>query len=275
MTSEELQQERRRKWRLDGQPIRTVEEAAEFIESAGFCLLYPERPPVLAPTFLGACVGDDFGLPRAPRVFADPRAQAARDLMLPLLRRKAAFEANLFGENPLLVAATVFPYFYALAGDRTPRRIFRPGGRNPYSELASDVFAAVNQHGPVNKARLRDWLGGGPSDQALDRALGELWSRLRITRVDYRPGEGAYWDVLSRWAPEAVRAGANLSQLEALSALVSKYVDCVIAAEPAEIAGFLSPIVARSKVQETVNALLAARELVFVPVGDTSRLQLA
>jgi len=31
---------------------------------------------------------------------------------------------------------------------------------------------------------------------ALDKALGELLGKLRITRVDYKAPEGSYWDVL-------------------------------------------------------------------------------
>ena len=53
MHEQQLQELRREKWRLNGRPIRTLEEAREFIDSVGFCLLYPQRPAVLAPTFRG------------------------------------------------------------------------------------------------------------------------------------------------------------------------------------------------------------------------------
>jgi hypothetical protein len=104
--------------------------------------------------------------------------------------------------------------------------------------------------------------------------LGELWSKLRITRVDYKPSEGSVWDVLYRWAPDQVREGVGLSVLEALSALISKYLDCVIAVEQAELEAFLGRFVARSKVKDAVNALLAARELSFVHVSGRSMLQI-
>jgi hypothetical protein len=118
-------------------------------------------------------------------------------------------------------------------------------------------------------------LGGSLSDAALDRALGELWSRLRITRVDYKREEGAFWDALYRWAPDAVHEGMNLSVGESLSALVSKYLDCVVAAEQSELDEFLGNFVPRSKVKEAVNALLAARELSFVHVGNRTMIQVA
>ncbi len=57
MTEQELQELRDAKWHTNGQPIRTQDDAREFIESVGFCLMYPLRPAVLVPTFIGAWAG--------------------------------------------------------------------------------------------------------------------------------------------------------------------------------------------------------------------------
>jgi hypothetical protein len=96
---------------------------------------------------------------------------------------------------------------------------------------------------------------------------------LRITRVDYDARQGASWDVLYRWAPEAVSEGVNCSVNSALSALLSKYLDCVVAADETEIEAFFGNFVARSRVREAINTLLAARELSFLPVGHRSLIQ--
>jgi hypothetical protein len=274
MTDSELQQARAHKWHLDGRGVRTLEDAREFIESVGFCLMYPLRPPILLPTFIGAWVGADERLPMWQHAFEDPRAQSATELMVRLLRGKAAYEANLFDENNnFLVAASVFPYFYALVGERNPKQAPKPGPRSEYSQLACDAFEVIQRYGSISKQKLREQLGGEPSLAALDRALSELWSKLRITRVDYSPAEGASWDVLYRWSPEAVREGIGLSVPEALSALVSKYLDCVIAAEQSEVETLFSSLVPRSRVTQAINALLSARELSFVHVGNRSLLQ--
>ena len=66
----------------------------------------------------------------------------------------------------------------------------------------------------------------------------------------------------------------ELSVAEALSALLSKYLDCVIAAEQRSLKTFFGNFVARSRVKEAVNALLAARELSFVHVSGRSMLQI-
>lgn len=274
MTDQELKELRRTKWRVDGAPVRTLEDAQAFIESAGFALMFPANPSVLVPTFVGAWAGSAENLPAQKQAFTDPRAKDATELMVRLLRDKLAYEANLFGENnAFLLAASVFPYFYTLVGERNPRQAPRPGPRSPYSELACDAYAIIHRKGPISKLKLLEDIGKGISIPALDRALAELWSKLRITRVDYSEREGASWDVLQRWAADAVNEGVNTSVNSALSALISKYLDCVVAADLPEIESFLGNFTARSKVREAVNALLAARELSFVPMGNRSLIQ--
>ena len=251
MTDQELQQLRRDKWRINGQPVRTLDDARSFIESVGFCQLYPPRSSVLLPTLLGAWAGSDERLPNPQQAFADTRAREATELMVRLLRDHGAYEANLGDEsNSLLMAASVFPYFYALVGERNPRQSPKAGARAPYSQLSCDAHEAI-------------------------RALIELWSKLRITRVDYHPEQGASWDLLLRWAPEAVREGIQISLPEAVSAIVSKYFDGMVAAELAEVESFFGNFVSRSRIREAVNALLAARELSFVHVDSRTLIQIA
>jgi hypothetical protein len=275
MTDLELQQLRREKWRVDGKPVRTIEQARAFLEDVGFCLMYPQRPPLPVPTFIGAFTGSDDHLPEWRQAFKNPQAAEATELMVRLLRERAAFEANLFEEsNGFLIAASVFPYFYALNGERNPKLAPKAGSRSAYSALAADVYSLIERNGPLSKRTMQETVGGSISTPALDKALGELWSKLRITRVDYKPDEGSVWDVLYRWAPEPVKEGVGLSVPEALSALVSKYLDCAIAVEQSEIEIFFGNFVARSKVRDAVNALLSARELSFVHVGAKSMLQI-
>ncbi len=275
MQEQQLQELRREKWRLNGQPVRTLEEAREFIESVGFCLLYPQRPPVLAPTFVGAFKGSDDKLPTVQMAFADPDAREAKELMVRLLREKSAYEANVFPEHNFIVSASVFPYFYGLVGDRNPRQPPKSGARSEYSPLAVDAFHIIQNDGPISKHRVRELLGGDISEAALDRALDELWAKLRITRVDYKQDEGVFWDVLFRWAPQAVRQGMHVSFAESLTALVSKYLDCVLAAQQEEVEQFFSKIIGRARVREGIHALQAARELSYVHVAGRVMLQVS
>ena len=275
MHEQQLQDLRREKWRLNGQPVRTVEDARAYIDSVGFCLLYPQRPPVLAPTFVGAYRGNDEKLPTAQLAFADPEAHAAKELMLHLLRERSAYETKVFPENNFIVSAAVFPYFYGLMGDRNPRQMPKAGARSEYSPLALHTFQVIQNDGPISKQRLRQQLGGAISESALDRALEELWARLRITRVDYKRDEGVFWDEMFRWSPEAVRRGTQVSVAESLTALVSKYLDCVLAAQQEEVEQFFASLIGRARVREAINALQAARELHFVHVGGRVMLQIS
>src|SRR5260370_24784859 len=54
MTDPELLQARTQKWRQNGQPVRTLDDARAFLHSAVFCPMYPFRPTILLPTFVGA-----------------------------------------------------------------------------------------------------------------------------------------------------------------------------------------------------------------------------
>ncbi len=274
MTDAELAQARREKWRLDGHPVRTLEDARSFLESVGYCLMYPTRPAILAPTFIGAWVGADDRLPMRQHAYNDPRAKEATELMVRALRDRAAYEAPLGDENnAFLLAPTVFPYFYAIVGERNPKQAPAAGARSAYSTLACDAFEIIRKRGPISKSKLGQMLGGSVSNAGLDRALGELWAKLRITRVDYSVEEGSVWDEMSCWAPNVVRRGTGISLPEALSALISKYLDCLIAADEAEVENFLANFVPRTRVKEAIHALLAARELSFVHVGGKSLLQ--
>jgi hypothetical protein len=275
MFEQQLQELRREKWCLNGQGIRSIEEARRFVDSVGFCTLYPQKPAVLAPTFVGAYVGSDDKLPTWQMAFADPRAREAKSLMVRLLREKAAYETLVFPDNNFLVSAAVFPYFYGLVGDRNPRQAPKAGARSGYSTLAVDAFLIIQKDGPISKQHLRESLGGDISEAALDRALDELWTKLRITRVDYKHDEGIFWDVLFRWSPEAVKEGMHVSVVEALTALVSKYIDCVRAVQQEEVENFFSSLVGRARVRDAIRALQAARELGFVHVGSRVMLQAA
>jgi len=171
MTEQELQQVRLEKWHLDGRPVRTLDEARSFFESVGFCMMYPMRRPVPLPTFVGAWVGADDRLPTWQHVFEDQRAKEATDLMVRSLRDRAAYEAPLFDENnAFLVGASVFPYFYALFGERNPKHPPKDNSSGGYSPLACDAFEIIRKRGPISKAKLGETLGGSLS---VGRTLGQ------------------------------------------------------------------------------------------------------
>ncbi len=269
MTFEELQQLRRSKWRLSGEPVRTLEDARAFLDDVGMCLMYPARPAVLLPTLVGAVVGEDVPLPSARQAFADPRAQQAVELARRLAHQRLLFESNLFPDNTLLIASGVFPYFHALVAEHTPQAA--AGNLSRLAQLAWNVF---QKEGPIAETQLAERLGAEPSAAAVQRALGELWMRLRIVPAGEDAKQGRLWDSPQRWAPKLLREAAQISLPAAISGLISQYLATVVAAELGEIDEFFAHLAPRSKVKESVNALLAAREFSFLPVGHKSLVQL-
>jgi hypothetical protein len=264
MTELELQHLRREKWRIDGEPLRTLEDAREFIDSVGMCLMYPIRPAPVLPTFIAALIGSDARLLERQKAFSDPRAREAEELVWRLLRQKAAFPAQFSGET-LIVSSESFPYFYALASDRQPKKPIHSRARGKASPLTEHVFRKLEERGPLKRAQLQEQLGGALSEAGLDRALQELWSALKITPTDHNPETGYTWDTYYHWATDAVNEGVRLSDAEALSALISKYLEGVIAATQEEIEGVFSAFTSRTRVAEVVRALLGAREFAYTP----------
>jgi len=276
MTESDLRHRRAELWRINGNPVRTPEAARSFLIDVGFCLMYPVRSLPEVPTFLGAYAGTTADLPDAKHAFADSRTQPATDLLVKLLRERHAYEINLLPESTLIFAASLFPFFYALVGDRKPKGVPRINAKGEkLSPLAIKVYEAIEKHGPISKPQLQELISRELTPAALDRALNDLWSILKITRVDYRPKEGAYWDLLFRWSQQGVIDGAQLSLPEALSALLGKYLEGVVAATQEDIEQLFSCLVPRSRVREAIHALLAAHELTMVVVGTKTLIQLA
>src|SRR5207302_8225337 len=57
--------------------------------------------------------------------------------------------------NAFLLAASIFPYFYALVGERNPKQPPKPGPRSEYSQLACDAFELIRRAGPISKQKMR------------------------------------------------------------------------------------------------------------------------
>ena len=264
MTELELQHLRREKWRIEGEPVRTLEDAREFVDSVGMCLMYPIRPAPVLPTFIAAFIGSDARLPERKAAFSDPRARQAEELMWRMLRQKAAFPAQLSGEM-LIISSESFPYFYALASDRQPKKPIHSRARGKASPLTEHVFRKLDESGPLTRVQLQEQLGGALSEAGLDRALQELWAALKIAPTDHTPAMGYTWDTYYHWATDAVNEGVRLSDAEALSALTSKYLEAVIAATQEEIEAVFSAFASRARVAEVVRALLGAREFAYTP----------
>ncbi len=267
MTIEQLQAARAERWRQVGNPVLTLEDAAQWIGSTGICLFLPRRAQlsVPAPSFVEAFRG------RSSSTLGLAEIRESFSLAIRLISSGAAVPLNLLGtisEQPdFLVSPEVLPYIFSLRGDRNWKR----GPGNKSSQLAADIWKLLKRENPLTLLELQDKLGRGVSEAAVHRALTELWTTLYVTPV-YVEHAPVAWTLFESRYQSAMQAGSGMGQSVAISAMISLYLDSVIAATPEEIETFLSPLAPRSRIREVARGLLAMRQLSTMPVGPQSLL---
>jgi hypothetical protein len=267
LTTEQLQAARVEKWRQKANAVLTLEDAATWIESTGVCPFLPRRAqfPVPAPSFAEAVLGQTNPTP-APATIHDAFSLAIR-----LINSGGAIPLNLLGsvseQADFLVSPEALPYIFSLRGDRNWKR--GPGGKT--SQLAIDVWKLLHRAGALTLSELQENLGGGVSESAVHRALTELWSALYVIPV-YAEGESTSWSLFELQHQKAAHVGGGMAQATALSALISLYLDTVIAATTDDVETFLSPLAPRSRIREIARGLLAMRQLSTLSLGTQSLL---
>ena len=179
-----------------------------------------------------------------------------------------------FDTPDFVMAREVLPYVFSLIGGRN----WKSGPGDKASPLMVEVWTLLDGKragggGALTAAEIQRALGREVTEAAVLRALGELWHGLRVIPV--YDAEETRWEVTqARFAAE-MTASQKVAQTTALSALVSLYLESVVAAEREEIEVFLSPLTARSRVREVLNGMQATRQLEIVSVGAHPLLHVA
>jgi len=268
MTDQDLDQLRREKWHFNGATPAHAGRCPPLHRDVGFCLMYPMRKPLLAPTFIGAWTGIGQAFANASKhAYADPRAREATEIMVRLLRNHDAYEANQFEENnAFLVAGSIFPYFYALVESAIPNKTPQPKPRSEYSPAGLRCLRAHSRAGPISKQKMREDLGGSISFVALDHDSANSGRSCASPVWITSPKRGR---LLGRALPLGAGCGARRHRIvgrkKRLSALLSKYLDCVVAADQQEVESFF-PI---PSLDETLRARLCYA--LGPPVGPRTR----
>lgn len=274
MTAEQLEVSRAERMRLNGNGALTFEDARTWIEETGLCLFLPRRQfsTSVAPSFVEAIAGHRNSNP-------DPKHIAlAEELLVRLETDGVAVRLNLLGqpgEHPdFVVAAWVLPYVYALRGDRDWRRNPQLTGSRQVSQLAVQAYKLL-EAGETTIPSLKHTLGREVTEQAVLRAITELWQQLRIIPVISAPGQTAKWQLLRVRYQKAIAEGASTSQVTAISVLASIFLQAVIAATMEDVELFLAPLTARSKVREVLRGLLATRQVHTISLGHAPHFYVA
>ena len=274
MTSEQLEASRAERMRLNGNGTLTLEEARIWIEETGLCLFLPRRQfsTSVAPSFVEAVAGHRIQNP-------DPKQVAtAEELLVRLEADSVAVRLNLLGqpgEHPdFIVAAWVLPYVYALRGDRDWRRTPQLTGSRQVSPLAIQAYKLL-ETGDASIPSLRHTLGREVSEQAVLRAITELWQQLRIIPVLSAPSSTPKWQLLRTRYQKAIAEGASTSQVTAISVLASIFLQAVIAATMEDVELFLAALTARSKIREVLRGLVATRQVHTLSLGHAPHFYVA
>jgi 23S rRNA pseudouridine2605 synthase len=177
------------------------------------------------------------------------------------------------GDAPdFVVSAQVFSYVFTLRGDKAWKQPPSTSGAISVSPLGLHIYEVLKERGAMSAAELASELGREVTETAIQRALSELWSQMRVLPLLAQNEGATLWELTQRRFTKALKAGANAGQPTALSALISLYLAQAIAATEEEIETYLSPLTARSRVREVLRALTGARQLSEVTLEGKAQL---
>jgi hypothetical protein len=282
-TAAQLAETRQRQWHQQGEALLTMENLRSWINTAGLVLFVP-RPQIVAPapSLVEAVLGAPVATPTIEQT------TEARSLLARLVAEGLAVPLNLLGagagtvhagapgDTPDFVASTaVFSYVFTLRGDKAWKQPPTTSGAFKVSPLALATHEALSRRGPLSAYDLTTEVGKEVTEAAILRALGELWTHLRVLPLARPDGAATLWELSSARFTKQIKAGANAGQPSALSALISLYLGQAVVASEDEIESFLSPLAARSRIRDVIHALLSARQLETVAVEGRTMLHVA
>lgn len=241
LTREDLEAARAERYRqrLDLR-VRTEEEALEFLDRVGLCLLFSAKDLEL-PSLWGAICGQDRPVPVQHNDYELGLAWRWKDT-LPISKR--VLYGKFLHKRPVFVSLELAPHLYALSpnyGDPAEDYML------DYSEgrlsiESKQVYEVLLQQGalPTSQLRREAGLGGKANVGRFDRALTELQMDLRIVKVAIsdanRWGYCYVYDLLPRHLPQVVEAARAISGRQAQEQLLHRYLQTVVAATPQQIA---------------------------------------
>lgn len=237
--------------------MKTMGEAARFIDSVGFCLLFASAQNLELPSLFEAVKG------KRDAHIEDWDADSDRVWVwkndLPAAKR--AYYGKAFAGKPVFVSLKMLPYLYALnARDVRDAEAYRHGR---ISHEAKRVYDALHERGPMPTMALRAAAGFGRDTNRYHRALDDLQRALVVMPVGAVIEGGAWpsqiFGLVAPWFPREVERAEDLDVSVARREIVRRYVQTVVAGKPGMIARLFG--MAREDVNAAVEELIAKKIL--------------
>jgi hypothetical protein len=240
--------------RIRARRVRTMDDAAQFIDAVGFCLLFATTQRIELPSLFEAVKGR--------RDAHIDEWDHDSDLVwgwkndLPATRR--AYYGKAMTGKPIFISLTMLPNVIALIA---PDNLTVEYQRGRISQASKRVYDTLSAIGPTPTVALRE--ATGLDNARYHRALDELQRALVILPVGATLERGAWhsqiFDLVSRWFPRPFERAQKIDADAACRAVVRRYVETVITTQTSMIARVFA--LPRDQIATTVDILAARRVL--------------
>lgn len=217
--------------RTKTQRVKTMSDAAKFIDQVGFCLLFASAQNLELPSLFEAVKG------RRDAHIEDWDADTDRMWVwkndLPAAKR--AYYGKALAGKPVFVSLKLLPYLYVLNA-RDVREEYRHGR---ISHEAKRVYDALHDRGPMPTMALRAAAGFGRDTNGYHRALDDLQRALVVMPVGAVIEQGAWasqiFGLVASWFPREVARAERIDVSKARCEIVRRYIQTVVAAKLAMV----------------------------------------
>jgi hypothetical protein len=202
--------------------VRTAAEAISFIDSVGFCMLFPVKNVQLPSLY--------YAMARRQPITWDKYSQKLWKWKNELPKKRRAFYAKYFKGRGTFLSLNLLPHLLAMHGtavDPEQAEAIYAAGR--ISHDAFLIWKALAEHGPLATLELRHAckMGTQAGNKRFKKAILELQGLLIVTHSGAEQETDAWasnrFDLVSRAFPQQFRAAAGISPDDARKVLATKY----------------------------------------------------
>ncbi len=245
--------------RTRAQRVRTLRDAARFIDDVGFCLLFASTQNIELPSLFEAVKGrrdahiEDWD--------SDSEMVWVWKNDLPASKR-AYYGKALAGGKPVFISLEMLPYIYAMHSPRDVSQEYRHGR---ISLEAKRVYDVLRERGPTPAIELRRAAGFERKDgtRRFHQGLDELQRAMVVMPVGAVVESGAWasqiFGLTSRWFTREIERSERVDVYEARRQVIAKYIKTVVAAKIAMIVRLFA--MPREDVVAAVDELIAKKIL--------------